>query len=61
MNGAAQNELEGLLGRQMFESVPFNVAVIDRDFRVVAANSTFEQFFGEWRGRRCHEVYKGSD
>jgi PAS domain S-box-containing protein len=60
MNNAVQNELEMLLGRGMFELVPFNVAVIDRDFRVVAANGNFEEYFGEWRGRLCHEVYKGS-
>lgn len=60
MNGTPQTELETLLGRGLIELVPFNVAVIDRDFRVVAANGNFEEYFGEWRGRRCHEVYKGS-
>ena len=49
-----------MLGRGLFEQVPFNVAVIDRDFRVVAANRNFEEFFGDWQGRRCHEVFKGS-
>jgi PAS domain S-box-containing protein len=58
MDNAAQNELEGLLGQGMFELVPFNVAVVDRDFRIVRANNNFERYFGEWRGRYCHEVYK---
>lgn len=53
-----KNELDRLLGRSMFEQVPFNVAVIDREFRVVAANTGFEEYFGDWRGRRCYEVYK---
>lgn len=60
MSDAAQKEWETLLGRGMFELVPFNVTVIDRDFRVVAANANFEEYFGEWRGLHCHEAYKNS-
>jgi PAS domain S-box-containing protein len=60
MNGALDKELENHLGRSLFELVPFNVSVIDRDFRVLAANSYFEDYFGEWRGRRCYEVCKGA-
>ena len=60
MNGVLKKELENHLGRSLFELVPFNVAVIDREFRVLAANSNFEEYFGEWRGRHCYEVCKGS-
>ena len=60
MNALPQTELDALLGRGMFELVPFNVAVIDPDFHVVAANGNFEEYFGDWRGRRCYEVYKNS-
>lgn len=59
MAGAVQSELEGILARGLFEQVPFNVAVIDRDFNIVAANRNFREFFGNWEGRRCYEVYKG--
>ena len=52
--------LEDLLAHGMFEMVPFSVAVIDRHYRVVAANSNFEDYFGEWRGLRCYEAYKNS-
>jgi PAS domain S-box-containing protein len=55
-----QTELDALLGRGMFEHVPFNVAVIDRNFQLVAANQNFKEFFGDWPGRRCYEVYKNS-
>ena len=55
-----QSDLQQLLGRELFELVPFNIAVIDRDFRVVAANRNFEEYFGPWRGRRCYETYKNS-
>ena len=58
MTDAALIELEGLLGRGFLQQVPFNVAVIDREFRVVAANQNFQDYFGDWRGRHCYEVYK---
>jgi PAS domain S-box-containing protein len=60
MSDMTEVELDRLLGRSLLEEAPFNVAVIDRDYRVVAANRGFEEYFGDWRGRRCHEVYKGS-
>jgi histidine kinase len=60
MNGVLEKELEDRLGRSLFELVPFNVAVIDRSFQVVAANRNFEEYFGEWRGRRCFEICKGA-
>ena len=60
MNGVLEKELENHLGRSLFELVPFNVAVIDREFHVVAANTNFEEYFGEWRGRHCYEICKGT-
>jgi len=47
--------------RALLEQLPFNVAVIDRDFNVVDANGGFEHYFGEWRGKKCYEVYKKAD
>ena len=60
MQTSLRSELDELLGQNLFEHVPFNVAVIDRDFHIVAANRSFREFFGKWEGRRCHEVFKGS-
>ncbi|MBT8393004.1 MAG: PAS domain-containing protein [Ignavibacteriaceae bacterium] len=42
----------------MFEQVPFNVAVIDRDYNVVEANQNFKDYFGNWKGKKCYSVYK---
>jgi PAS domain S-box-containing protein len=50
--------LRHFLRDQLFDVVPSAVAVIDRDYRLVEANATFEELFGEWRGRHCFEVYK---
>ncbi len=44
---------------ELLEQMPFNVAVIDRDYNVVEANSAFEESFGSWKGHKCFEVYKG--
>lgn len=42
----------------LFQEVPFNVAVIDRNYDIVAANGSFERRFGDWRGKKCYVVYK---
>jgi len=60
MTDTNRARLDALLGPGMFELVPFNVAVVDRHFSVVAANKNFEAFFGEWRGARCYEVFKNA-
>ncbi|MCX6543357.1 MAG: PAS domain-containing protein [Acidobacteria bacterium] len=60
MTSRVRDRLDALLGPGLFELVPFNVAVIDRDFQVVAANRNFEEYFGEWRGARCYEVCKNA-
>jgi len=59
MESKALTQVEKLLGRELLEQMPFNIAVIDRDFRVVAANKNFSEYFGDWNGRHCYEVYKG--
>ncbi len=44
---------------ELVEQVPFNVAVIDKNYRIVDANKKFQEYFGPWKGRHCYEVYKG--
>ena len=46
-----------MLATEFFEMVPFNVAVIDNDANIIVANKNFETYFGDWHGKRCHEVY----
>jgi PAS domain S-box-containing protein len=60
MNHGISNELANRLVSGLFDVVPFNVAVIDREFNLVAANKNFEQYFGNWSGRHCYEVYKAT-
>jgi PAS domain S-box-containing protein len=43
---------------QLYERVPCNIAVIDRDMRIVDHNQNFADIFGPGVGKLCHEVYK---
>jgi PAS domain S-box-containing protein len=43
---------------QLFEEVPCFIAVMDRAFRITAANRRFRDEFGENAGPTCHQVYK---
>lgn len=45
----------------MFEQVPFNVAVIDRNYNIVDANQNFKDYFGSWKKKKCYSVYKKLD
>jgi PAS domain S-box-containing protein len=46
------------LGQQLFEHVPSNIVVINREYDVVLANDHFKDVFGDIRGKRCYEVFK---
>ena len=47
--------------RQLFQQIPFNVAIIDRDYNVIDANDNFTEYFGDWHGKKCYAVYKKLD
>jgi len=47
--------------RQLFQCVPYNVAIIDREFNLIDANDNFSEYFGSWRGKKCYQVYKNLD
>jgi signal transduction histidine kinase len=47
------------LQTNLFDEVPIAISVISPDFRIVEANRCFTHAYGPWKGRQCHEVYKG--
>ncbi len=57
----SDKQINHLLQRSLFEQLPFNLAVIDRHYNVIRANQNFRDYFGDWHGKKCHEVYKGRD
>jgi C4-dicarboxylate-specific signal transduction histidine kinase len=43
---------------ELFDQVPVNICVIDRDYTIVEANRSFSKTFGPWHDRKCYSVYK---
>ena len=56
--GNIPSEIGSWMGQQLFEHVPTNIAVIDRDFEVVVANKNFTNVFGAVSNKHCYEVFK---
>ncbi len=52
-------DIRNWIHTQLWYQVPVSIAVIDREHHVVEANPHFAQNYGDWKGRYCHEVYKG--
>lgn len=45
----------------LFEATPCYIYVRDRDYRIVANNTLFQEDFGEGVGRLCHESFRHRD
>jgi len=43
---------------RLFENVPCNISIIDRDFIIVENNRNFLDLFGDGRGKKCYQIYK---
>ena len=44
--------------QQLFDEAPCYLTVIDRSYRIVAANHRFQEDFGHEAGSRCYQAYK---
>ncbi len=53
-----KKEIKNFLAEQFYDLVPFNVDVIDKDLNIIEANNNFREYFGDWEGKKCYEVYK---
>jgi PAS domain S-box-containing protein len=55
-----RNGYDGLdwIHQELFRQIPFNAAVIDREFNIVEANHSFRGYFGPWKGKKCYQAYK---
>ena len=51
-------EIRSWVGQQLFDHVPSNIVVINRDFEVVIANEAFTSVFGDVAGKHCYEAFK---
>ncbi len=41
----------------LFNQIPMDIAVIDREFTIIEANRQFERTYGPWKGKKCYELY----
>jgi len=53
-----KRDIAKYLNKQLFELIPFNIAIIDKDNNIVEANNNFKEYFGDWRRKKCFESYK---
>ncbi len=47
--------------KTLFELVPCNISILDRDFRLIGYNKRFEKRFKPKKGEYCYRSYKGLD
>jgi histidine kinase len=45
----------------LFEEVPCQISVQNRDFRIIQVNRVFQERFGDRLGEYCYRAYKGRD
>ncbi|MBW2218480.1 MAG: PAS domain-containing protein [Deltaproteobacteria bacterium] len=45
----------------LFDQVPCNILLIDRDFHIVRTNKSVRKIFGDIEGKYCYETLKGLD
>ncbi|TAL69319.1 MAG: PAS domain S-box protein [Bacteroidetes bacterium] len=55
------DDLANLISSGFIEHVPFNVSIIDKQHKIVYANDNFRNYFGNWEGKSCWQVYKKAD
>jgi len=52
-------DIRNWIRTNLFNVVPVNICVVNRDFRIVLANEMFARTYGPWENRFCYAVYKG--
>ncbi|MBU2646200.1 PAS domain S-box protein [bacterium] len=52
------DHIKDWIEKNLFNTMPMSAAVIDSEFNLIAANRVFEEKFGDWRNRKCYEVYR---
>jgi histidine kinase len=43
--------------KALFDHIPLDVIVIDRDFNIVEANKQAQKTYPDWRNKRCYELF----
>jgi len=53
-----KKEISKYIANNLFDIVPYNIAVIDLEHNIIAANKNFREYFGKEEKKKCYEVYK---
>ena len=53
-----QEDIKKWIRNNLFDQVPINICAIDKDLKIVEANRSFHETYGEWQGCHCYEIYK---
>ena len=52
------DEIHRRILNELYQQIPDNIAVIDRNFNIIDANDNFAEHFGNWQNKKCYAVYK---
>ncbi len=55
---SGKKEIKKLLQNQLYDLLPSALSVIDEEYNILMANKSFRNYFGEYEGKKCYEVYK---
>lgn len=58
MSSPTKLDVSQIAQQELFNQLPFAVAIMDADSNILTANSNFQEYFGDWRGRKCYQVFK---
>jgi len=47
--------------KALFDQIPLDIIVIDRDFNIIEANKQAQKTYPEWQYKKCFELYKKSN
>ncbi|ROL61379.1 PAS domain S-box protein [Bacteroidetes/Chlorobi group bacterium ChocPot_Mid] len=53
-----KKEISKYIANNLFDLVPYNIAIIDREHNIIEANKNFREYFGKEEKKKCYEVYK---
>ncbi|MFH1049541.1 MAG: PAS domain-containing protein [bacterium] len=53
-----KKEISKYIANNLFDMVPYNIAIIDREYNIIEANKNFREYFGKEEKKKCYEVYK---
>ncbi|MCP3876442.1 MAG: PAS domain S-box protein [Desulfobacteraceae bacterium] len=51
-------DLKDWIEKEFFNAAPVFIAALDPELNIIYANQAFENRFGDWKGKKCFDIYK---